>query len=367
MPMINWATAYLNYYEQLGYNWATNSTAIGYNVTAIQQVDNSTTGPAYLVQGVTDKDYWFQTGLAYNWGGGLRGFSFISTYFYPNGTVFTQNNTFQDDFNFSGTVNPGDIVLVDAYIDTSRNLVVIYAKDWNTGAYASSSYSAFGAHTFLGYKTSLNTNGKFTGIMTEWWHIYPYFGDEEQVLYSPYGWGSPTGKLFIDEGNVTVYGKPTALFANTLNVTSGTQIFELSSHGATIIKYANNTIATGTLNPITTYTTSSVSSSTTISINTTTIPQQNTTTIANGISCGAGTTLITRSNGTQFCQLSCSNGSTLITYPNSTQYCQPNTSSILNYNSSQNGSNSNSENSLLLPIVIVIAIIVVVYYLKSRE
>jgi hypothetical protein len=38
-------------------------------VTAVAQTDASSGyGPAYLLNGLTDKGYWYQVGLAWNWG-----------------------------------------------------------------------------------------------------------------------------------------------------------------------------------------------------------------------------------------------------------------------------------------------------------
>ena len=56
----------LNYDEQVGETFTQSFTSMAY-VTAVAQVNSDGIGPAYLLNGLSDKGYWYQVGLSYNW------------------------------------------------------------------------------------------------------------------------------------------------------------------------------------------------------------------------------------------------------------------------------------------------------------
>jgi hypothetical protein len=191
-----------NYDEQVGLTFTENFTSISYNATAVQQADSYGYGPAYLLNGVTDKGYWYQVGLSFDWpytsGGSVAGFNF-------NYEVF--NNTGKSVFpasggggvkSFSGPVNNGDSVLLNLRFSSGN--VTMYAYDWNTGASAKETYTAEGASLFQGLSNATaNANGYFTGLMTEWWHANAYYGGEAKVVYANTASALSSGWLWADE------------------------------------------------------------------------------------------------------------------------------------------------------------------------
>ena len=239
-----------NWDEQLGLSFTQNFTSLAYNVTAIEQSDVDGYGPAYLLNGLTDIGYWYQVGLSWDWtylGGGYdSGFHLDYEVFNSEGSsIFPSLGSGLVDF--SGTVNQGDTVLLTLYF--SRWSVIMQAYDFNTGASAQESYSAEGATTFVGTPfASLNSNGFFTGLMTEWWHVSEYFGNEASVLYSDSTFALYSAWMWIDEWNPT---NGTSIFSATTtspsSYSSPTQLQYFSSNGATEASDAFDFI-TGTAN-----------------------------------------------------------------------------------------------------------------------
>jgi hypothetical protein len=172
--------------EQVGITFDQIFTSIGYNVTAVEQTDSvSGTGPAYLLNGLSNVGYWYQVGLSWNWNPGQspgNGFDFVYETFGTSGSSIFPTNGGGGLSYFSGAVNQGDSVGLSLYF--SQGDVVMLAKDWNTSAFASESYSAFGAADFVGLQTPSNVHGFFTGLMTEWYHSSPYYNNEAKVDYS---------------------------------------------------------------------------------------------------------------------------------------------------------------------------------------
>jgi len=176
------------YDEQLGIAFAQDFASMAYNVTAIAQSDSYGYGPAYLLNGVSNQGYWYQVGISYNWpynntGGHAQGFNFNYEIFDPTGHSIFPSNGQGGLSSLSGQVNSNDSVLLNLYF--SNGSVVMLVKDWNTGAFASETYSGEGATYFKGLSAgSQSINKFFTGLMTEWYHANPYIGDEEKVIKS---------------------------------------------------------------------------------------------------------------------------------------------------------------------------------------
>lgn len=182
------------------------SDSLAYNVTIVTQSDKNNIGPAYLLNGVSDTGYWYQTGVSYNWSGSnIAGkFAFIYQVFNPEGiSIFPDSSAGQ--MNFSGIVNTGDTILLRLQIH--NNMVTMSAYDWNTKASASTNYKAENSTNFLGLLNTLSgaqttqssDSGQFTGLMTEWWHTSPYYGSEKKVVYVPYGQSKTLAGLAISE------------------------------------------------------------------------------------------------------------------------------------------------------------------------
>jgi len=234
-----------SYDEQLGITFTQSFTNLSYNVTAVPQIDSNGYGPAYLLSGLSNDGYWYQAGLSYNWpyanvGGYNSGFDF-------NYEVFNTAQKSVYPLNsggltaFSGPVNSGDLVLLNLYI--SDGFVYMSAKDWNTGASAQESYSDHQTSSFIGLSSQSNSNGYFTGLMTEWYHATPYSGDETKVTYSNYASSLSSAYMWIDEwdpNNINWAGK----WSDSIQVTfsNPTQLQPLSSNGATEFSDANQFI-----------------------------------------------------------------------------------------------------------------------------
>lgn len=171
------------YDQQVSLIFAQDFNVLNYNFTSVAQTDSSGYGPAYLLNGLSDMGYWYQVGLAYNWplasGNGYdSGFHFIWEVFAPNGTT---NNPVLS--RIPDKVNPGDTVRLSLSFSTSTDTVVMYAVDYNTGAYSSNSYTASGGTIFRGSSSASGTRTP-TSLMTEWYHPSPSETSMKQVTYS---------------------------------------------------------------------------------------------------------------------------------------------------------------------------------------
>jgi hypothetical protein len=236
------------YDEQLGTTFTQSFYSIVYNVTAVEQQDPSSgTGPAYLLNGLSNQGYWYQVGLSYNWEGNVsesgyvQGFNLSYNVFDPSGNVVLPANGDGGLVSYSGQVNPGDTVTLSLYF--SYGNVIMFSRDLNTSAEASVTYSADGATTFIGLSSQIgNSNGFFTGLMTEWYHPAPYYGNEKEALYTDEAFGLTSAHMWMDEFEVNslsqspgqlVFGASSPL----ISYSDPTQLQEFSSNGAT--EYSN--------------------------------------------------------------------------------------------------------------------------------
>jgi len=226
-----------NYDEQLGISFTQNFTSLAYKVMAVEQSDVDGYGPAYLLNGLTDTGYWYQVGLSFNWPynsskGYSSGFNFNYEVFAPSGySIFPANGGGLT--SFSGPIHQGDAVLLNLYFSTSGQVVML-AKDQNTGAQADETYSAEGATIFVGTPSeTANSQGFFTGLMTEWYHSDPYYGSEQKVVYAADGATISSAWMWIYEFNSQ--NKSQVMFSDytTVSYTNPNQLQELSSNGAT--------------------------------------------------------------------------------------------------------------------------------------
>ena len=224
-----------NYDEQLGTTFTQSFTSIAYNLTAVEQSDSNGYGPAYLLNGLGSTGYWYQVGLSYDWpyvaGGYNPGFAMIYEVFSSTGgSVFPSSG----GGGLTGiSVNPGDLILLSLYF--SGRSVVMLAKDWNTSSTASETYGAQRATSFIGLTSDVaNQNGFFTGLMTEWYHADPYYGNEGEVLYSDYKFALSSAWMWMDEFNVA---NGQLLFSSQTSTavtysSSPDQLHQFSSNGA---------------------------------------------------------------------------------------------------------------------------------------
>ena len=227
-----------NYDEQIGETFTQSFTSMAYNVTAVAQVDSDNFGPGYLLNGLSDTGYWYQVGLSYNWPSvpSISGFYFNYEVFDPNGNSIFPTNGEGGLLSFSGPVNAGDNVLLNLYYGTGSysGQVVMLAIDYTTGARAFQTYSSEGGSQFVGNSVSTaNSQGFFTGLMTEQYHYGSYYGGEERVVYSNPSLPLASAAMWIDEYNANT---SSVLFAGTYGIaryTSQNQFQTYSLDGAT--------------------------------------------------------------------------------------------------------------------------------------
>lgn len=192
--------------EQIGLTFTQNFNSLAYNVTAIEQNDSADYGPAYLLNGLSNEGYWYQVGISWHWpyenGGYVNGFALNYEAFNPSGSSIFPSNGGGGIANFTGSINNGDTVLLNLYFSSGN--VTFSAYDWNTSASASESYSAEGATLFAGLTNEFaNSNGYFSGLMTEQYQANDYYGGEERVLYSDPATPVSSAWMWIDEFNAT--------------------------------------------------------------------------------------------------------------------------------------------------------------------
>jgi hypothetical protein len=223
----------VTYDEQVGMTFSQSFSSASYNVTAVQQTDSDGYGPGYLLNGVTDSDYWYQIGIAYNWPGNVgyvSGWAVIYEVWDNN-----QNSIFPSDgggglANLTGPVNNGDKVQFS--LSFSGGQVQMTVKDWNTGATGSEPYAAFGS-TFVGLNASSDANGYFTGPMTEWYHVNPYFATDKAVTYYNPKVALTSADVWADEFNANTQA---SLFGSDqpLTFTNPNQLLTFSTNGAEV-------------------------------------------------------------------------------------------------------------------------------------
>lgn len=226
------------YDEQLGTTFNQDFPSLGYNVTAVNQSDVYGYGPGYFLNGLSNQGYWYQVGLCYDWpyndGGYSQGFHFIYEVFNTNGaSVFPRGGAGLSPF--TGPVYSDDSILLD--LNFSSGNVIMQAQDWNTGATAQATYGASGATYFSGLTTPANSNGFFTGLMTEWYHADPYLGGEAAVTYSNYNSSLSSAFMWMDEydpSNLSWTGSWSAYTPAPVQYSPDLyQLQTFSSHGAT--------------------------------------------------------------------------------------------------------------------------------------
>ena len=238
LPYVGSATAQpapppVSYDEQIGMTFAQSFTALSYNVTAVLQTDSDGYGPAYLLNGVTDGGYWYQIGITYNWPGDvgyLPGWALVYEVWDNAGNTIFPASGGGGLANLTGPVNGGDSVLLS--LRFSGGQVQMTVRDWNTGATGSEPYRAHGT-TFVGLPTTSDSNGYFTGPMTEWYHASPYYATDRAVVYYNPQTPLTSADVWADEFNTNTL---TPLFGSDLQLTftNPDQFLSFSTNGAEI-------------------------------------------------------------------------------------------------------------------------------------
>ena len=191
------------YDEQVGVTFTQDFPSLAFNVTAVNFTDNDI-GPGFLVNGLTDRGYWYQVGLSYHWprtdGTVNPGFSMNYEVFDPNLVSIYPSNGGGGIEPFNGTVSSGDIVLLS--LSFSSRSVLMQATDWQTRSVAIQSFTVYAfSKVFMGLTSSLAQSGFFSGLMTEQYHYYPYNGAGQPVTYAAVGLSMSSAWMWMDEWN----------------------------------------------------------------------------------------------------------------------------------------------------------------------
>jgi hypothetical protein len=234
------------YDEQIGMTFTQSFTSMAYNVTAVEQSDPSSGyGPAYLLNGLSDSGYWYQVGLSWNWDGTgtysnySPGFNLNYEVFDSSGNSIFPTSGYGGVQGFSGPVYAGDTVGLSLYFSSTYGVMML-AKDYNTGSTSYQTYSAEGGSQFVGLSGApANSNGFFTGLMTEWYHSSAFYGNITPVIYSNPHYALGSAWMWIDEFSCpdTSCSNRSVLFSDAtsgpVSYSNPIQLQEFSSNGAT--------------------------------------------------------------------------------------------------------------------------------------
>jgi hypothetical protein len=180
-----------------------NLTSMDYNVTAIAQNDSYGFGPYYVVNGLTDKGFWYQVGVSWNPGitysthrDGF--FAFFEVWNASEGVSVFPVGGAGGVANFSGAVHSGDAISLQ--LDFASDNVTMQAHDLETDAIATESYFAYDASYFV---KSGSNDTYTTSLLTEWYHVLPYFCSNERVIFTSPTIASTPVTISLDEWNFT--------------------------------------------------------------------------------------------------------------------------------------------------------------------
>lgn len=190
---------------QAGYVFHDPSGSYGYEVDAISQSGNCQLGYAYLLNGYTNQSgsaYWYQVGLAYDWGGGTvtsSGWGMLYEVFGPNGgSIYPSSYGGAGIAPFSGSINTGDPVVLSLELGSSG--VTLSALDQATQASAKESFTQSGAQQF-GAGTSPQFSGYYSGLMTECYRTDSMGGGLSSTTYGDQGSSQTEAGVFVEEIN----------------------------------------------------------------------------------------------------------------------------------------------------------------------
>jgi hypothetical protein len=185
-----------------------NETVMTTNVTVTSANDSNGYGPVYLLNGLANSGYWYQLGLAFDWGadGGYAVGAEIVT------SVFAPGSPTTPIFQLLGSVNVGSGDLVTLTMSLSGGCASLTLSDAKTHMALIENYNLEDSTRFVSYPVPGASVGYFSGLMTEWWHVNPYYGPTSHGVYSlPQRSGSFVG-LGISE---RIPGTGQLLFANS--------------------------------------------------------------------------------------------------------------------------------------------------------
>lgn len=153
-----------NLQGDLAFDNSTN--ALIFDVSATPQVSDCSHGVAYLLNGVTESESWFQVGIAWNWPSeGQGSFELVYEVFNPSGTPIFPSSGGAGLVPFSGPVQSGDSIRI--VLAPANGTMQMNAYDSSTGSVAATSYPT-SAQDFTGFgQVNIPGGSIFTGLMIE--------------------------------------------------------------------------------------------------------------------------------------------------------------------------------------------------------
>jgi hypothetical protein len=237
---------------QAAYVVGSGGSSISWEVGASPQSTNCQLGYSYLVNAYVNDSgqvYWYQVGLAFDWGGGSissSGWGMSYEAFGPDGnSIFPTLYSGAGVADFSGPIDPGDPVVLSLSLGGSS--VSFTASDLTTYASAYESYPRAGSEEFGGAMPSQNP-GYFTGLLSECYRSISSGGALANVTYQNQGASQAQGGVLVDEidfsGGRFPYLPSVELAEEHSSWTTlvGTSTFQ--AYGL-LLQYSGNTFVTG--------------------------------------------------------------------------------------------------------------------------
>ena len=180
------------YLQEYWLGFYQNFTSINYNVTAVEQTDLQGYGPAYLLNGLTDQNVWYQVGIAWKLANRTAS-SFEMVYKVWNAStaspLLPASGPAFGSVPMTGLSAGGKVLLSLSF---GNGTVVMSTYDWGSGLRRSVAFSSFGASIF-GYFQYVPSHFR-SSLMVQWYHIIPYTCTSSRVVFSVtnhrlfYGW-----------------------------------------------------------------------------------------------------------------------------------------------------------------------------------
>lgn len=214
--------------EQASLTIDVNSSRLTTTVLVSSSQDSEGYGPAYLLNGVSDAGYWYQLGLAFHWGAGngyATGAQLLTA-------VFSPNNPYVPVYQWDQGVDVRSGDQVTLSMTVLPDCMSLALTDSSTHVGLVENYSLEGSDHFSSAQPQSTPIGFFCGLMTEWWHVDPYYGPTGYAEYSlPQRSGNFAG-LGVQE-RIPVAGGA-LLFSNATRVNLGLPTtWTFSAHNVT--------------------------------------------------------------------------------------------------------------------------------------
>lgn len=167
-----------------GLTLAGSSNSLTFTVIATNQVSPAGSGPECLLSVLTNKGHWYEIGVSYNFlsdNGSIpiKGFSIIIYPTVGNGTLYPADIRNNDSITLKASITNDTVFMTACDLNFTRAGCITQR------------YPAYNATYFVGgpYSNNLknggisNSNGEFTGLMTEQQNIYNYSVKSAATVY----------------------------------------------------------------------------------------------------------------------------------------------------------------------------------------